>query len=663
MLAVLLAAILSAAAAGVTTSAIHANSRANAHVANANTELDLLNHNGGRVLEHPAIHNLYLSRTWDSDNPANLSSSAIDDFTRKLVSDGYFDSAGQYGVHSASFTGSDGQARICPSPIVDGVTAFGTLIAWLVCETSASPIPFTTFTGIPGADDNTLYMVYLPVGAQVNDLDLVKSCDSFAAYHFNADTPSWDTFLDVPFVHNRDLVFAVIPAECAHRSFDSLTALASHEIIEAATDPDIAKGWIDDSQEVINGDILSKGEAADICEPNEGDFPAPPVVMPDGLLVSPYWSNLAGTCVPIIRHINLDEMGLPTSVPHTATFDGQSVVLPFNASFGDGTTHTYSFASPVNDPNPGIRYITDGSTRTIDGSKDVHDVATYTTQFFLTVQAAPQAAAIQDTRLTLSAWEDSGSSVTVSTDSQIVLDANNRYVFDHWSGDASGTAPLTAILMDRPKTATATYVLQHLVTVNVSGLDTNGTTITNGATTLGTASASTPLVVYVNDGPLALDASANVNGPDGTQYFFQGFSPAAPTTLAAPFTTTAQYKTVAQLIADALANGGISGPGASGEANAFTQQFSAVQADMAGHRYAQALSDLQSFISHVQAQSGKKVTTSTAQTLQLDALLVYHSTLCLAASAGQITPATIAADYANYSVLVTRLGGTVLPPC
>jgi hypothetical protein len=629
----------------------------------ANTELDLLNHNGGRVLEHPAIHNLYLSRNWDGENPANLSSSAIDDFTRKLVSDGYFDAAGQYGVHDASFTGSDGQARICPSPIVDGVTAFGAIIAWMVCETSASPIPFTTLTGIPGADDNTLYVVYLPVDAQVNDLDLVKSCENFAAYHFNADTPSWDTFLHVPFVHNRDMVFAVIPAQCARGSFDSLTALASHEIIEAATDPDIAKGWIDDSQLDFSGDILKKGEASDICEPNEGDEATPPVVMPDGLLVSTYWSNSAGACEPIIRHINLDEMGLPTSVPHTATFDGQNVVLPFNASFTDGTTHTYSFPSPVNDPNPGIRYITDPSVKTINGTQDVHDVASYTTQFFLTVQATPQAAASGNASLTPSDWKDSGSSVTVSTDPLVVVDANNRYAFDHWSGDASGTAPLIAILMDGPKTATANYVLQHLVTVNVSGLDTNSTTITNGATTLGTASAAAPLVVFVNDGPLALDASANVNGPDGQQYFFQGFSPAAPTTLTAPFTTTAEYETMAQLIADALANGGITGPGASGQADAFSQQFAAVQAEMSGHKYAQALSDLQSFISHVQAQSGKKVTTSTAQTFQLDALLVYHNALCLAGAAGQITPATANADYAFYSGLVARLGGTVLPAC
>src|SRR5262249_54112290 len=159
--------------------------------------------------------------------------------------------------------------------------------------------------------------------------------------------------------------------------------------------------------------------------------------------------------------------------PHVATFDGASVDLPFQAIIDNGSTHSYSFPTLVNAPNPGIRYVTSEPAATIDGTKDVSVVADYITQYLLTVQA--------------------------------------------------------------------------------SGLGANGTTITNGATTLGTASASAPLAIWVNAGPLALGAGAGVNGPDGTQYFFQRFTPAAPTTLAAPFTTTAVYETMDDLIGDALA--------------------------------------------------------------------------------------------------------------
>jgi hypothetical protein len=270
-------------------------------------------------------------------------------------------------------------------------------------------------------------------------------------------------------------------------------------------------------------------------------------------------------------------------VPHIATFDGGSVDLPFSIIIEDGATHSYSFLSLVNDPSPGIRYMTSEPAATINGSKDVDVVASYTTQYFLTV--------------------------------------------------------------------------------HTSGLGANSTTITNGTTILGAASASAPLGVWLDGGPLTLSASANLNGSDGAQYFFQGFTPASPANLTAPFTTTVAYETMAEVVAGALASGGITGPGASGLGNTFTQQFAAVQADLGGHHYVQALGDLQSFISHAQAQSGKQVTTSMAQTFQLDALLVYHNALCLAGAAGQITPATAAADYTFYSTLVARLGGTVLPPC
>lgn len=667
----ILAVLLGTAAVGATTRTAHAAPLASHH----------LNDNNGRVLEHPEIHNLYMSRSWDSDNPAALSSKAIDDFTNTLTTSGYFDAAQEYGVTNASFTGSDGPDVLCPSPIADGETDFFLIGAWLSCEIQPIPVPiilpFTTpvltATGVTPPDDNSLYVIYLPVGVQINDL-AVKTCSGFAAYHVMTVIPAWhvDTVLGVPVgVHQspQEVAFAVVPAACAidpftHQiSFDGLTSNASHEIIEAATDPDIGLGWIEDSLKVFTGDILKAGEAADICEQGETDVGQLPVRLLDGLLVAPYWSNKQGKCEPITREVILNEAGLPNTVPQVATFDGQTVNLPFRTFIADGSTHSYSFPLLVNDPNPGIRYETKEPAATIDGTKDITVIAQYTTEFLLTVKTAPPAAATGNTSLTQSTWETSGSTIPLSADPLVAIDAANRYRFDHWSDDASGTNPTTTIKMDGPKTATANYVQQHRLVVNTSGLDANSTTIFNGTTILGTASASAPLDTWVDDGPLTLSASANVNGSNGTQYFFQGFTPPAPTTLTAPFTTTAVYKTMQQLIADALANGGISGPGASGQANAFTQQFAAVQADMSGQHYAQALSDLQSFISHVQAQSGKKVTTSTAQTFQLDALLVYHNALCLAASAGQITQATAAADYTFYSALVESLGGTVLPPC
>jgi hypothetical protein len=644
------------------------------HQARAGSPPNRLDNNGGDVIAHPNIHNLYFSGSWDSDNPAALSSSAINTFTTQLVGSNYFAKAGQYGVGSASFEGSDGRSILCPVPSIAGVTDFFAILAWVQCETLIGPDPFIrpTATGIPIPDDNSLYVVYIPTGTQINDIAF-HTCDSFGAYHFMTSNLEWTfpTFHGFPLPPvplPQRVAFAVVPAECAHGSLDSLTELATHEIIEAATDPVILTGWIDNSQIGFNADILKKGEAADICEQGVGAVPTPPVELTNGLMVAPYWSNADGKCEPITRRVNLNETGLPGTVPHTATFDGGTVTLPFATVIDDGSSHSYSFPTPVNDPNPGIRYVTTTAPGTIDGSMDVSVTATYTTQYFLTVQAVPPAAAAGDVSLTPSQWVAAGNTVNLTTDALIDLGGGNRYRFGNWSGDASGTSPATTVLMTGPKTATANYVLQHLLTVNTTGLGANNATITNGTTILGTANDTAPLVVWVDDGPLALGASANVNGADGIQYFFQGFTPPAPSALTAPFTTTAVYKTMAQLIDDALASGGITGPGASGLATSFKHQFAAVQEDFHQNAYDVALDDLTSFISHVQAQcctpqSGKHLTPSTAQTFQLDALLVYHNALCLALANGQIDAAMAAMDYTYYSTLVASLGGTVLPPC
>ena len=631
----------------------------------AGTAPNLLDYNHGPVLAHPTIHNLYFDTDWDSHNPAAINRQNIDDFTQSLVSSNYFAKASQYGVGDASFSKSHEASILCPVPIIGGVTDFLSITAWMACMTQPGPVPFTMLTGIPAPDGNTVYAVYIPTGTQINDVAF-SSCGSFGAYHFFGSTLVWQLTLLGPVLVPQSYAYTVVPAQCAvegdhDHPLDGISDLASHELIEAATDPIILAGWINNSKFGFNADILKEGEAADICF----DMGLSQVRLTNGLLVAPYWSNANpdGACVPITHTVQLAETGLPLSVPHQATFDGGTVLLPFSTIVDDATSHSYSFTALVNDPNPGIRYVTSEPAATITVTTDFSKIAFYSTQDFLAVVTSPPGAAASDATLTPSAWEYAGSTVSLNTDAFITLGAGSRLRFDHWSGDAAGTSTSTVVVMTGPKSATANYVSQNLLTVNTNGLGANVTHIFNDITLLGTANDFTPLVLFIDDGPLALNADANVNGADGIQYFLQGFVPTPPGTFAAAFTTTANYKTITQLINTALANGGIYGPGAGGLANSYAQQFAAVQADMASGNYAQALLDLQSFISHVQAQSGKHLTPALATTLQLDALLVYHDALCLAVGAAQIDAATASADYSFYSSLELRLGGTVLPPC
>jgi hypothetical protein len=111
-----------------------------------------------------------------------------------------------------------------------------------------------------------------------------------------------------------------------------------------------------------------------------------------------------------------------------------------------------------------------------------------------------------------------------------------------------------------------------------------------------------------------------IDNSSGTAYFTgdPGFSGA----VTANRTDTAVYQTMAQAVAAALASGGINDGGV---ATALTQQFNAVQADIAAHNTGQALADLHTFASHVRAQSGQHISATTAKSLLADAQLVYAS--------------------------------------
>ena len=89
---------------------------------------------------------------------------------------------------------------------------------------------------------------------------------------------------------------------------------------------------------------------------------------------------------------------------------------------------------------------------------------------------------------------------------------------------------------------------------------------------------------------------------------------------------------------------------------------------MGAKRYAAALGDLTAFVNLVKANcctptKGKALTPPTAKMLQLDAMLVYHSALCLGSSSGQLSAKQRQDSYSYYTAIVTSLGGTVLPPC
>jgi hypothetical protein len=167
-------------------------------------------------------------------------------------------------------------------------------------------------------------------------------------------------------------------------------------------------------------------------------------------------SNAFVAKVGPVYQITLDETGLPTTVPHHATFDGATVSLPYNTLVSDGSTHTYSFPSPVPAPTAGTRYVTADPGGTI--THVFSDTAAYTTQHLLSVDESGLPSGltwhvtVNGTSYPgpLSLWLTHGTGLSMSAD-PLLLSSGTLYFFQGFSPGVPAT--LTA-----PFAITAVYL-------------------------------------------------------------------------------------------------------------------------------------------------------------------------------------------------------------
>jgi hypothetical protein len=143
---------------------------------------------------------------------------------------------------------------------------------------------------LPAADDNTVFMVYLPPGVGINDPRIGASCvpSGFCGYHKS----------------NGSIIYGLIPdfsqGGCApgppgctsccgdKTAFENLTMVSSHELMEAVTDPKPfdQPAWIN---------VLA-GEIGDLCSyARSGENAFTTVVARDGTTYQAQkgWSNAA----------------------------------------------------------------------------------------------------------------------------------------------------------------------------------------------------------------------------------------------------------------------------------------------------------------------------------------------------------------------------------
>ncbi len=147
--------------------------------------------------------------------------------------------------------------------------------------------------------------------------------------------------------------------------------------------------------------------------------------------------------------------------------------------YNDGSTATASVDSGTIADVGGTKYLfsfwtgdasgssTSSNDITMSGPKTA--TANWKTQYYLSTSTSYGT-------VSGAGWYDSGSTATATLSSSSLSGGKNiQHAFKAWSGDASGTALTSIILMTSPKTASASWNTQYMVTYSVTG---NALTIT-----------------------------------------------------------------------------------------------------------------------------------------------------------------------------------------
>jgi hypothetical protein len=222
---------------------------------------------GGNLLQHVEAQALYLGNEWSAVPSDAAETATLDAFLKDLTGGAYMDALTRtgYGVSrgTASAGAVDNTALVSGSLITDA-----SIQARIQADISSGLLQ--------APDANRLYVVYVAPDVAV-DLGNGQGTtqQGILGYHtaFAGNDASGN-----PFTIRYAVV--VTPGGAAHNSslgtsaIDQLTAVTSHELAEAVTDPDVnfaTLGWYDPR----------RGEIGDITENNPNAY----VRLPDGHLV------------------------------------------------------------------------------------------------------------------------------------------------------------------------------------------------------------------------------------------------------------------------------------------------------------------------------------------------------------------------------------------
>jgi hypothetical protein len=283
---------------------------------------------GGNVLPQVQAQALYLGNEFASA-PANAEPAALDSSLRDLAGGPYMQALARAGYHVGPGTAVAG--AIDPTSLTVGSTISDAFIQGRLQADVSSGL-------LQAPNANTLYVVYVEPDVAVNlGGGQGTTQQGILGYH--------TAFLGA---NGAPIRYAVVvsPGGAAHNSvlpeattaLDQLTAVTSHELAEAVTDPDIASnvnngrlGWFDPQ----------RGEIGDVVENNPNAFVrlngrlVQEVADQNDQLLSIFTtppSNLIGTTTTLQARVNPTSPSSPPTVTFTA------IINPASGSVAPGGT-------------------------------------------------------------------------------------------------------------------------------------------------------------------------------------------------------------------------------------------------------------------------------------------------------------------------------------
>jgi hypothetical protein len=293
----------------------------------------------------------------------------VEAFGDFVVGSKWLDAVGRdYGVGLGTHVAKARLAETAPAKITDAQ-----IVSLLKARITDGTLPAPSAT-----NDALVFLVYFPQATTVDDgTGTVLCADDYSGYHAIAKS-SGTTF-----------GYAVLP-DCDGK-LDSLTSTASHEIIEAATDPDDA--WYLDVPSDDPWSGLQNAEVGDLCEWNDPVREGPWALQRS-------WSNAAAAaglnpCIPQGKVTSGAMMGVTAAPPKVVTLKpGASTTFTLtgwsSAPVAGWELHTFITDGADFDPQPMLSTtnVSNGGAVTVTltvPTKDLHGKAVSSGQMGSTI--------------------------------------------------------------------------------------------------------------------------------------------------------------------------------------------------------------------------------------------------------------------------------------